>query len=110
MTAFVNTPFGAERSTRRRMLYSPSSRPLAPSVLMSKVPPPTDLALRPGQTALDIEPLRPEQNLAKFDLTLNLMESPEGLEASWEYNTDLFREESVRCMAEHYGRILQAII
>ncbi|MBN1567730.1 MAG: amino acid adenylation domain-containing protein, partial [Acidobacteria bacterium] len=48
----------------------------------------SDIALNlPG---LIIEPIREDTATAKFDLTLELEESPEGIAGSFEYNTDLF--------------------
>lgn len=47
---------------------------------------------------------------AKFDLTLSLSERLEGINASWEYATDLFERETISSMAVHYERLLQAVV
>jgi amino acid adenylation domain-containing protein len=47
---------------------------------------------------------------AHFDLTLYLEESPQGLKASWSYNTDLFDEATISAMAEHYCILLEGIV
>ncbi len=44
---------------------------------------------------------------SKFDLTLWLTDSPEGLWASLEYATDLFTRETAERMLAHFGRILE---
>ncbi len=46
---------------------------------------------------------------AKFDLTLVLSETADGLEGMFEYNTDLFAPATIRRMCGHYQRLLQAI-
>ncbi|MBZ4420207.1 non-ribosomal peptide synthetase [Myxococcus sp. RHSTA-1-4] len=67
---------------------------------------PRPLALS-GITAEDVDF---EPGVAKFDLTLFAWDTPRGLETYWEYNTDLFDEETVVRMAEHYTRLLQAAV
>ena len=47
---------------------------------------------------------------AKFDLTLAIRESDEGLFGVFEYNTDLFDESTVQRMAEHFETLLTAIV
>ena len=44
---------------------------------------------------------------AKFDLTLTLSETENGLTASMEYNTDLFSADRVLRMLHHYELILR---
>ncbi|GAB3038448.1 hypothetical protein GCM10027285_23010 [Oleiagrimonas citrea] len=47
---------------------------------------------------------------AKFDLTLNLRETPKGLEAIWDYNCDLFRSETMVRIADSFVVLLQNIL
>ncbi|ELX07967.1 linear gramicidin synthase subunit C [Janthinobacterium sp. HH01] len=47
---------------------------------------------------------------AKFDLTLNLMEGADRLVGSFEYNTDLFDQSTIARMAEHFVRLLDAVV
>lgn len=47
---------------------------------------------------------------AKYDITLNLVESREGLELSWEYAAELFDEGTVRRMARHFENLLAGAI
>ena len=51
-----------------------------------------------------------ELDVAKFDLTLDMVEKAEGLEAYLEYNTDLFNQETVKRMAGHLEVLLQAAV
>jgi amino acid adenylation domain-containing protein len=47
---------------------------------------------------------------SKFDLTLVLSETKEGLEGMFEYNSDLFTPASIRRMCGHYQKLLEAIV
>ncbi len=62
-----------------------------------------------GPGGLAITPLAPEQATAKFDLTLFLEEWNDGLQAVWEYSTNLFEPHTVARMAGHYLTLLQSI-
>ncbi len=55
-------------------------------------------------TALSFEP-----GTSKFDLTLTLNETANGLEGALEYSTDLFDEATVRQMVESFKTLLHAI-
>jgi len=50
-----------------------------------------------------------ESHHAKFDLTLNLRETPEGLETCWDYCSDLFRADTIARMAESFEALLEGI-
>ncbi|PIF30222.1 FkbM family methyltransferase/natural product biosynthesis luciferase-like monooxygenase protein [Flavobacterium sp. 9] len=51
-----------------------------------------------------------EGNSAKYDLSLNVTETPNGLILSWEYNTDLFVESTIVRMAEHFNTLLSSLL
>ncbi len=59
---------------------------------------------------LKISFLESDNATAKFDLTLSIMESGEVLICDWEYNTDLFRADTIARMAEHFQVLLDGII
>jgi len=46
---------------------------------------------------------------AKFDLTLFLEETGQGLGCTWQYNSDLFEAATVRRLAEHFALLLDQI-
>jgi amino acid adenylation domain-containing protein/non-ribosomal peptide synthase protein (TIGR01720 family) len=48
--------------------------------------------------------------IAKFDLTLSISETSQGLEGGWEYNTDLFDSSTIERMAAHFENLLSAIV
>jgi amino acid adenylation domain-containing protein len=47
---------------------------------------------------------------AKFDLTLTVEETPQGVQGVWEYNSDLFEPDAVGRMSGHLQTILEAIV
>jgi len=59
---------------------------------------------------LDITTLNSEYPIAKFDLTLNLVEQDGQFECVWEYATDLFGAETIERMAGHFEVLLTAIV
>jgi amino acid adenylation domain-containing protein len=50
-----------------------------------------------------------ESKIAKFDLVLELMETPQGFFGRLEYNTALFEASTVQRLAEQYQRVLAAL-
>src|SRR5689334_3747847 len=59
---------------------------------------------------LTLETLDVHSGTAKFDLTLSILETRNGLKASWEYNTDLFEHARMERMTEHFEVLLEAIV
>src|SRR5205085_9138860 len=59
---------------------------------------------------LSITPFPLDVVTAKFDLTLPMLETREGLIGAWEYKTDLFDEAMIEQMARHYRNILQGVV
>jgi len=45
-----------------------------------------------------------------FDLTLSVREATDGLDAMFEYDTDLFDESTIQQLAAHYENLLRAVI
>ncbi|HEX8821925.1 MAG TPA: condensation domain-containing protein, partial [Archangium sp.] len=61
-----------------------------------------------SRPSLEMRPLEVEGQTAKFDLTLALSQTPEGLLGSLEYNTDLFEPETAARMLGHLRVLLEA--
>ena len=59
---------------------------------------------------INISPLVSELNTAKFDLTMNVIEDPEGLRCLLEYNTDLFKDATISRMLAHWQILLEGIV
>ncbi|NMO14244.1 non-ribosomal peptide synthase/polyketide synthase [Pyxidicoccus fallax] len=59
---------------------------------------------------LTLRPLELEHTTAQFDLNLALAESPDGLEGTLEYSTDLFETATVTRMAGHLRTLLEAAV
>lgn len=47
---------------------------------------------------------------SKLDLSLDMVETEDGLAAGFEYNTDLFKAETIARLARHFQQLLQAIV
>jgi amino acid adenylation domain-containing protein len=64
---------------------------------------PKQLPRLPG---LDIEELEFDRGMAKFDLTLEVVEEDGGLNCEFEYRTDLFEPATIARMAGHFHQLL----
>ena len=61
---------------------------------------------------LCITPVPQTKQIAKYDLTLTVVEQPDGhgLSLDWEYNTDLFHPESIARLAAHFKTLLEGLL
>ena len=66
----------------------------------------TDLQLE----GLEISPYRTDENVAKFDISLITEQKKELIQCNFEYRTDLFKEETIRALGEHFVNILKSVI
>ncbi|ARU63540.1 hypothetical protein CBW65_22920 [Tumebacillus avium] len=64
---------------------------------------------QPEMAGVKLEPVAIEENHAKFDLTLAMQESADGMIAYFEYNRDLFGREAIERMAGHFLGLLEGI-
>lgn len=83
---------------------NPGQNPLF-QVLLSLEPPLSILPSGWTLTQMDVE-----TNTAKFDLSLELDDRPEGLIGRFEYNADLFEESTIARMAGHWQTLLESIV
>ncbi|HYG12125.1 MAG TPA: amino acid adenylation domain-containing protein, partial [Pyrinomonadaceae bacterium] len=90
-----------ELHTGRDVSYQPLFQVM---FVLQNAPPPT-LRL-PGLTSsvLDVD-----TGSSKFDLLLNMYESPKGLAGFFEYNTDLFDEATIARLEGHFQTLLRSI-
>ncbi len=65
---------------------------------------------RPQVGPLQVVPFELDNGTTKFDLTVFLFETAEGLSGSLEYATDLFEAPRMRRMAGHFQALLEGII
>ncbi|MGB8690927.1 MAG: amino acid adenylation domain-containing protein [Microcoleus sp.] len=88
----------------------PSHRSLSYSYLFQVMfilqPPVVELEL-PGITC---HQLYQESAVSKFDLTVSITETFQGLEGEWEYKTDLWDDSTIKRMASHFENLLSAIV
>jgi amino acid adenylation domain-containing protein len=73
-------------------------------VLQSAPMAPTDLP------QVRLRPLDVDTGTAKFDLTLSMMETPQGLRAALEYNADLFEPGTIARMLGCFETLLESIV
>ncbi len=59
---------------------------------------------------LTLQPLLADSGVAKFDLTLFVEETEQGLTGAIEYNTDLFRADTITRMLGHFQTLLTSIV
>lgn len=91
-----------ELQPKRDMSYQPLIRVM----FVLQQAPASALALR----GLELTPLSLHNETAKFELTLRITENESGLEASVEYNTDLFHASRISRLLEHFQNLLEGII
>ena len=70
----------------------------------------TSLTRTMAVTSLDVSAMELDAGGAKFDLSLDMTEDETGLDCAFEYNQDLFDEETVARMASHLRHLLQGLV
>jgi amino acid adenylation domain-containing protein len=63
----------------------------------------------PKEDGLQWSPYSVSRKTAKFDLTLNLQETADGIRGVLEYSTDLFEASTIERMVGHFQNLLQSI-
>lgn len=84
----------------------PSRMPLFQVALVLLNTPQTALVL----DGLQVVELPVEMGVTKFDLTLLLQETANGVAGEWEYSTDLFTSETIHRFARHFSTFLQEAV
>lgn len=59
---------------------------------------------------LRLNPIGVDSGSAIFDLTLYMGEGSQSLSGAWEYSRDLFTEETVRRLLDHFERLLEGAV
>ena len=88
-------------SPERDMSYSPLFQVM---MVLQNTP---DEAIDLGD--VEIAPFEIESKISKFDLTLNLEESENILNGNLEYNTDLFKNDTISRLIKYYLKVLETI-
>ncbi|CCI16559.1 Similar to tr/Q9RAH4/Q9RAH4 (fragment) [Microcystis aeruginosa PCC 9807] len=63
-----------------------------------------------AMTGLTVTDLPPENATAKFDLTLAMVNTDDGLKGVWEYNTALFESSTIERLSGHFLNLLGGIV
>jgi len=58
---------------------------------------------------ISLELLEYESETARFDLALFLTETESGIEAKWQYNADLFAEDTITRLTNHWQNLINSI-
>jgi len=61
-------------------------------------------------SGLTLRSLAVDRRTAKFDWLLSMLDTEQGLAASWEYNTDLFNDTTITRLLEHFQTLLEGIV
>ncbi|WP_149403133.1 condensation domain-containing protein, partial [Dictyobacter arantiisoli] len=61
-------------------------------------------------TDVQIQPLKIESAVSKFDLTLTVAETEQGLAGTLEYSTELFEAETIHRLLGHWKTVLEAVL
>ncbi|HET8840841.1 MAG TPA: condensation domain-containing protein, partial [Ktedonobacteraceae bacterium] len=61
-------------------------------------------------SGLTLQHFETDNQTARFDLTLSLLETEQGITGRWEYNTDLFRADTIEGMIAQYLTLLTQIV
>ncbi|MEM8778798.1 MAG: condensation domain-containing protein, partial [Cyanobacteria bacterium P01_G01_bin.49] len=91
-----------ELQTERNLSYTPLFQVM---FVLQNIP--TQSIKLPG---LSLQSVKQESTTAKFDLTLYMTETTEGLTGTFEYNTDLFEASRIGRLAEHFQTLITSII
>jgi amino acid adenylation domain-containing protein len=67
-------------------------------------------ARRTNLADVNISYLELERVTAKFDLSLEMQENADGLQGIFEYSTDLFKQETIARLCNHFQVLLEAIM
>ena len=59
---------------------------------------------------LELSQVGTDVGVSKFDITLFLQETEDGVGGGIEYNTDLFEAETINRLLQHYGKLLEAMV
>lgn len=106
LDAYAHQDFPFERLVEMLQPARDMSHPVLAQVLFIFQNLPPQVLRLPGLT-LSYPAIR--TGTAKVDLTLEVVEQPEGLALYLEYNTDLFRADTIRRFAGHLERLLTSI-
>ena len=61
-------------------------------------------------SGLTLDATKIDNGTSKFDVVFELTDRPEGLECSFEYNTDIFDADTMARMASHFQSLLESIV
>ncbi len=105
--AYAHSDMPFEKLLEELRLRRDLSRPPLFQVMFALQNAPAEIIELPG---LKLKILPVERGTTHYDLSLHLIEKPEHLLGMFEYNTDLFKRESIERMMGHYRTLLEGIV
>ncbi len=91
-----------ELNPKRDPSYNPVFQTMF--IFQNTPPPPREVA------GLSLTPFEAHNGTAKFDLTLSISETADGLAGWIEYATDLFKRDTIVRLTAHFQRLLEEIV
>ncbi|TMC18166.1 MAG: non-ribosomal peptide synthetase, partial [Chloroflexi bacterium] len=79
-------------------------------LVVQNTPDGRELAQIPALAGVSVLPLEVERTTSKFDLTLFVAESEQGLHCQLEYSTDLFEEATITRLLAHFSTLLEGVV
>ena len=107
LEAYTHQEVPFEKLVEELHLHRDLSRTPLFQVFFNSAPPPQG---RLEFHDLTVSPFELDTGTAKFDLTLYLRETGDGLTATLNYNTDLFEANTISRMLGHFHAILEGIV
>ncbi len=83
-----------------------SRTPLFQVMLVLQNTPLADLKLN----GIELQPEDTDNGTAKFDMTVQLAETGNGIDGKWEYSTDLFDAGTIERMVTHFQALLERVV
>jgi amino acid adenylation domain-containing protein len=83
-----------------------SRTPLFQVMLVLQNTPLADLKLK----GIELQAEDTDNGTAKFDMTVQLAETGNGIEGKWEYSTDLFDASTIERMVTHFQALLEGVV
>ena len=107
LTVFANQDYQYEELVEKVMKYRDTSRnPLFDTMfVLQNMDAPTI-----ENPELKLRPFRYQRNIAKFDLTLQCVEMNDSLSCVFEYNTGLFKQDTIQRFIYYFQQVLSSVL
>ncbi len=110
LEAFENQDYPFDKMVEELAIQRDFSRsPLFDTMfILQNTPDVSETGIKMGNLAF--RPFVSEKHLSRFDLTVNMVETDQGMAGTFEYCTDLFRAETIQRLGNHFIKLLESIV